>query len=176
MEDITSTMPPDDGVPPLLSRQQRKNRRCNAPSRRKHRKNRPSAKLNKNKRQRTARLREAQKGLASNPKEESPIPMVMPTPEVSPLPAAATPARVRTLPATASPNNEINIDANIDHLRQDRLGNLVRRLSLSLAESSSWHQFVKTHQGTPLLAFDVGNIPHAAAAHLTDLREHGVPA
>ena len=64
----------------------------------------------------------------------------------------------------------------MDQIRQDRLGTLVTSLAQSLSEAASWHDFVKSRQGTPLLASKIASIPHAAAQHLSNLHEHGVPA
>ena len=64
----------------------------------------------------------------------------------------------------------------MNQIRQDRLGTLVNSLAQSLSEAASRHDFFKSRQGTPLLASKIASIPHAAAQHLSDLREHGVPA
>ena len=36
--------------------------------------------------------------------------------------------------------------------------------------------FVRSQQGSPFISSTIETLPHAAALHLADLRDHGVPA
>lgn len=59
-------------------------------------------------------------------------------------------------------------------LLQDRLGTLVRSLSLKLACASSWKQFVNEMRGKSYLSANIGDIPHTARTYLQQLRDQGI--
>ena len=77
---------------------------------------------------------------------------------------------------TGASTPTVHNDIATDTLRNDRLGTLVASLSHKLRDARCWKDFVKTQQGRPFLSTKVESLPHGAADHLADLRDHGVPA
>ena len=61
-------------------------------------------------------------------------------------------------------------------LRNDRLGTLVRRLSVGLAAAASWDRFVTGFRGRSYLSSDLETVDHPAAPLLIEWRDNGVPA
>ena len=77
-----------------------------------------------------------------------------------------------TGPSSTTAHNDIATDT----LRNDRLGTLVASLTAKLDAAPDWETFVRSQQGSPFISSTIETLPHAAALHLADLRDNGVPA
>ena len=64
---------------------------------------------------------------------------------------------------------------NTAQLRTDRLGTLVRELTIALDSATSWEDFVNTFRGRSYLSPELEQVNHPAAALLREWRDHGVP-
>jgi hypothetical protein len=64
---------------------------------------------------------------------------------------------------------------NTAQLRTDRLGTLVRELTLALENAPSWEDFVTSFRGRSYLSPELEDADNPAAKLLRDWRDHGVP-
>ena len=61
-------------------------------------------------------------------------------------------------------------------LRNDRLGTLVRSLSVDFAAAASWDRFVTGFRGRSYLSSELETVDHPAAPLLIEWRDNGVLA
>jgi hypothetical protein len=64
---------------------------------------------------------------------------------------------------------------NTAQLRTNRLGTLVRKLTLDLENAPSWEDFVTTFRGRSYLSPELEDVNHPTAELLCNWRDQGVP-
>jgi hypothetical protein len=95
----------------------------------------------------------------------------------APTPLAAAPPMVRRRSTETTSLSPVPPPEIIDNysLRADRLGTLVRGLSLAFEAAPSWAEFVREFRGRSYLAEELDHLEHPAAPLLRHWRDEGVP-